>query len=310
LSLTPKFPYVLGTWPNIYETGKSRAIIKAWNKLNNSVWDIPTFLGELHETIAMLRHPFQNLSSWIKTNKKFAVKNSAWKSGQSFVQFMVDNWLQYRYGIRPLIKDIQDAIKAFQDKYVFLGDQLSRKGAVDVYSSTSVSSIAGSFSTLNFTVGVQTNLDVSTHVTLYYHQRLLNITEILSQRFGLSLTDIPGVAWELTRLSFVLDWFYGVGQWLTAIKPNPRIDYLGNCVSQVLSETRTYTVENPNSAGSPATVITPAKYVWSSKSLIRQVNQPVPVLPAYNPNFFKVERLVDGLALSWQLILKDILKRK
>jgi len=201
-------------------------------------------------------------------------------------------------------------IKAFQEKYLFPGTGLLKKGAADVLVQNTTSEIAGYFSTLNFTVGVTRNLTVETHANLYYHQKMLDVIEIYNHRYGLSLSDLPGVAWELTRLSWVIDWFWGVGRWLSAIKPNPRIDYLGNSVSQVLTEERIYSVKDPNSSGYPAIVISPAKYVWKSQSLVRVVNQPTPVLPAYNPDFFKIERSVDSICLLWQHVLNSLLSKK
>lgn len=55
-------------------------------------------------------------------------------------------------------------------------------------------------------------------------------TEEQSRLDALGLTPrfLPEVAWELTRLSFVVDWLYSIGPWLATLRINPGVTTLGN----------------------------------------------------------------------------------
>jgi len=77
------------------------------------------FLGELHETIALFKHPFRTAKSlvdkYFDTVRENASRYRPRRSlpgRRKFEKAIADSWLETAFGIRPLISDVKDAAKA------------------------------------------------------------------------------------------------------------------------------------------------------------------------------------------------------
>jgi hypothetical protein len=309
-SRTPNPPY-----PLFDVKAKDRALIKTHAKVNDVIWDFGTFLGEIGETIHMLRNPFKNLSTWVSREQKIArlarynPKGLNYlKDATPFAYFIADNWLQYRYGIMPLIYDCVSAIKAITAVFDKQSLAMHKKGSREKLISSTTSNI-GRWGIANITceISESTKLTTETSCGIYYHQKYLEQSQKLAAILG-DVYDIPSIAWELMKFSFVFDWFVNVGSWLKAIKPNPRIIIDGGYVSEVLDTLTKRTVLRPLIFSGPAMINVRPEYLWHTRTLIRQTNLTLPITPAVSPNPLNLKRELDSVALLWRPIEQAFIK--
>lgn len=166
----------------------------------DSSYDLLTEIMELKETISMLvdilraiRHP---LLTFLRMRKKMQEAGGTKKQ-------LADLWLQYRYGIMPLIYSFHDIVatqKRVKQEYV-------TKRALRTVEKT-ISTLDGEGSQY-YEV-----LRYSARVTAIGKMRNNDI-ESLRLADALSVNIIK-TGWELIPFSFVVDWFVNVGNFLSA----------------------------------------------------------------------------------------------
>lgn len=275
-------PY--GVWDAALEEA---SVSKAYAKLNEANAEVGVMLAELGETLHMLGHPFSAIQKFFKSKGRF----------RGF-DLTSDLWLQYRYGIRPMIKDISDIIATVnRDAYV-QSNALRRKKNGVKRDSVTVNKTATGFSAAGFVSLETTESKVSSHTSLYY--RLAYDRDWMS-RWGLSPSESLSIAWELVPYSFVVDWFFSVGNWLKGMMPLPGMTYIGGCTSQ---KTVIKYVAEPidpywGTQGTKCQEFVPSKFTWDSETLIRRVGAILPAMPAIQPRGLGFSQYLDSLGLIW-----------
>jgi len=310
-----------------------QTLIKCYDKLNSAPVDLGVMLAELGETLHMLRHPFEAISKntyWKRAFKRVrpgineSVKNYVtrdWIDSQGRLRrrfynidrslhlrdsrmLAADMWLQFRYGIMPLMRDIESIISHFNRQLDSLEGFRSKRAMAET-DKTGTSYSLKSLDGFSWMAQKKKVTHIKSSSVVYFKYRL-NQTGSKARYFGLDYDNVPTVVWEKIHLSFVIDWFINVSRWLTAIKADPFHEYLGNCTSQV------HTVKcevEPVSIGYllPSGFVEefdPGKFSSITKFLVRTVNDPLPVLPVINADFFNYTKTLDSLTLIWQKIAK------
>lgn len=136
---------------------------------------------------------------------------------------------------------------------------------------------------------------------VYGHRTVLGgyWEELLAR--GLDPFRLPALAWELIPLSFVVDRFVNIGNWLTSHRYNPNTNYLGNTVSR---RYRVVLTRKAHDAQLGNTVLDPEKlglytWVWDSYSRTQWATS---VTPTYNHRELSVPQILDHLSLLWQFL--------
>jgi len=273
------------------------ALQKAYNKLYSAEVQAGVFLGELEETIRLLTNPLEAFS-------RFAWQNFAKKTRS--VTLTSDLWLQYRYGIMPLIGDVTDAIKRVQSKAEEIdGRILSVRGGASNSTTIVYDNTVASTMSANIALKARSTMEVERSSTAIIYYRLV-APKGWREAWGLSISDIPNVAWELIPFSFVVDWFLSVGNWLTSLKSfsNATVQTLGNCVTQTVHSTNK-TVYNSlriwvnNGYVEPDDGAYVDDFITEQRYMARRINLQLPAMPAINPNPYNYKRVLDSLALTW-----------
>lgn len=197
-------------------------------------------LAEWRSTIDMIRRP---VASFWRFDRRFP-KSSIAKSASNA-------WLQYRYGLAPLVRDLTTIVKNLQSQ------RPPRKTT-----RATISVNRNDTQVRNIVTGIITT-PVTFQTTEKYTARVMSIDEVeasLSLDLGFTAKDLIRLPYDLTRLSFVADWFVNVGDYINAVS-----DYvvgpknLGGCMvgHRELSQTATcggsflnshtslYTLERP-----------------------------------------------------------------
>jgi hypothetical protein len=185
-----------------------------------------TFMGELRETLHLLRNPAQafrkGLGSYLDTLRKGAGIRPASRRKR----FASDTWLEYRFGWLPLIRDIQSAAKATQ-QLLDGRPPLSRVSA-SLSSESSSGGFDGTYS-YNPTAEFAFWFDVYYSKIRRESQRITGAvrpvppgSSIVSRTLGLDPTrDFLPTAWQLIPYSFLADYFTNIGDILQACSVCP-----------------------------------------------------------------------------------------
>lgn len=218
---------------------KNEANAVALAKLNSSLkdartqWNLAVTLGEARETASMIAHSARRLAQGYMSFKKGRV-TEAWRQlrgvskvpvhhqenfrelkrrskRDTWVDESASAWMEFNYGWKPLLGDIDSAAKYLAEKHVrgyFPVQEVSRahrvRGAKTTYSG------GGYYPRYKLVTRVMS------HVRYTYHLRP-NWAYKPSTLNELGFTDPYSLAWELLPLSFVTDWFVNVGQVLESL---------------------------------------------------------------------------------------------
>lgn len=134
-----------------------------------------------------------------------------------------NSYLAGRYGLRPLIGEVQDGLRAIDAHRKELPSRKTARGFST--ETTSGERAEPPFSWQRFDVGSR----VYTEQTVNVRAGVLYVVDI-SDTFGLSLQQVPSALWELTFLSFMADWAANIGDYVSAITPRAGIKVLGSWV--------------------------------------------------------------------------------
>lgn len=270
------------------------SLVKAYDKAKQATAELGVILGELKETLHLLKNPLASVTKLLRGIPKLSIGRTATDLSNS--------WLAYRYGIRPLIMDIQGIIQAYESNWTRCHNALLRARATVQTKSSSGSVINGRpIPGGTVTVRGRRNIENKCTSVVYYKWLQTGAFTDFKSVGGVTFGDIPQIAWELVGYSFVVDWFIKVGQWLQAIKPSANFQLAGSCTSQVITTTEVW--EPSNAVCSyptwPLSQFSPSVTTYTEKRLIRRINQSLPVLPPVDFDYKGLTHVIDSLALLW-----------
>jgi len=182
-----------------------------------------TFLGELGETVRMLRHPMSALGKgfgdYMRTVKKRANRSSL----PGLNSMISGTWLEYMYGWAPLINDIGGIGQLLNDQLERYEDSFER-----VYGSSEVefepSSWSLEYSTQNgpWIVYMKERTKTKAFVRYYgqAYRAALTGKDWTTENLGIGLRSFVPTAWELIPYSFVADYFTNTGNLIDAFSTN------------------------------------------------------------------------------------------
>jgi hypothetical protein len=254
-------------------------------KAAEAEWDVLTFMGELKQTTNMMAQIIHLFNTRVADLARRARR--AARSPKEAIDIFTTMWLGYRYGIRPLLYDMQSAQKALAR----LGGEYDfSRGAsiqeVNLYNEAD--------STYQDSISKYDINAVCTGNRKYRGVAYASFDSDWARSFG---ADPLTTAWELVPYSFVVDWFVDIGSWVQTLTPQLAGRYLGigYSIKDELEITQTWTGNGPRNGwdcnnGPFVNVITIERYRRGPAS----VSFP-PVLPQVT-----LPRLVDLVALAFQ----------
>lgn len=302
---------------------KELSLQQAYNKLNRATWDSLVDLAEIGGTIDLVTGGLKLLSSprhlpqllkktldfvnddrmWSKVRK--SAKDLTWsdvsEAAKKGSKKAADLRLTYRYGILPTMYSIQDALELLKKKLSKAGNQIRTvRRRPDPVTSTKKRSIASP------SCEIITKWESRVEAIVYYKR---TADETLQSAMGLVPENLPNAFWETCKLSFVWDWLFNIGDFISTLKPKFGIEVLGTSYSErhmgeisVLQKFGTMEVGSLVTA-SPHTII---------HNSFRRVANPA---LSYTPVFTKLDgmnldRYLDAAALALQPVLNTSRKAK
>jgi len=305
-----------------YETLQKRALQGAFAKIGKKQFGGGENLGEFKETLETLKSPLKSARDFLlgKKGKNMSLLKSLFyntrvgskhlKSGgrQSILKTAADTWLELRYGIMPIYYSIQDIRALLEAKAEELDPtriKTVRKKEKDV-------------STRNFEFGpsplfefeatrtMRTETKARATGIVYFRQS----AELpRSAQLGLGLRNLSETMWELTSMSFVVDWFLSVGPWLESWRFNPEYEILGSTVStkiEVSGETDMMIGKGLQGWQVESSSIMQAPFKAEIFSRALTGIQP-PLLPQFaGLSKMNLHRSIDALALLYRPVMRAL----
>jgi len=230
----------------------------------------PTFLGELRETLRMIKQPaqairdscdryYRSLKQWRGRNRPPASGHGKWSWRQELEKVAGGLWLENSFGWQPLLHDIEDAVKAYERltppvadaKVISVGDT----DGIDSSSSYSAMGYGDSQSHLNIgTMSFYMYLDFAkSSCTVRYKGKVSLTTEATKwdnlALFGFTPSEFVPTAWELLPWSFLIDYFTNVGDILSSsVTRTAPVNYV-NCTVRKTARLYGRLVSDPRRPG-------------------------------------------------------------
>jgi hypothetical protein len=270
-----------------------QAVSASYANINQSSFLALASAAEAKETIRtvtnLYRRAFKFLRGGLAVKKKLA--QGLMTSAQA-----ANAWLEYRYGIRPIFYEVKNAIEAFST----YGDKprASYRSFVESEDSTSDTANATNWSTADRTIA----RSASRHVKVNAGVLVDVLMDSIGVETAFGLNKPFETAWELVPFSFVIDWFFNVGDTLASWTPEAGFRVLGSWV----------TVDDIVVRANTLASVTPKRSDWSQtinagpftrseykRTVTRYAHPDRSLVPSLNVRL-NASKLVDILALLRQ----------
>lgn len=205
---------------------KNKAAIGILKKIQTQTqtWAGLTFLGELRETIRMIRHPAATLRQksvqfFHQAKKTRKMKRKDRKS------VLADQWLEYSFGVSPAMSDIaaiaDASIKRLHEERII---RLSYTAQSSHATSSVTSATMAGFSAV-FPREIERVDEVSYRYLVGFRERIpeeyyfsiVRPFQRVVQLGGFNLSELLPTAWELLPWSFFVDYFTNIGDVLSTV---------------------------------------------------------------------------------------------
>jgi len=188
-------------------------------------------IGELRETIELIKHPLRTLRSYADDLYRRALKRKRKMRGSSRKKLkdaMADTWLEWSFGAAPLISDVESGAKAAARTLTFHPPQQFIKADASRRSSSTDSKRL-----ITTGIGLQCEYSVRNYVQtdVRYYGSVWTVvpgSSLWANQFGITPWDVIPAAWELIPFSFLVDYFLNVQEIVdAACFPTTSIRWLG-----------------------------------------------------------------------------------
>lgn len=241
-----------------YQAIESEAVVacnsKLVDKIAGQAFSTGVFLGELNETVRTVQQSAQGLARSFVALRRGDVRTAAkvltdlsgnkydfssgaayhryqkerggyskkftGQDGESlFLEMMENLWLTWRYGYRLIMKDVEDAISAYEKLVVdpqtnaALGRSKDNLRVVKTVRLNRTRVLSQQSSVENKILNGELSEKIAVSVTCGANYKVVSPSVRTANQLGLA--NLAEVAWNLAPWTFVVDWFIPVGSWLS-----------------------------------------------------------------------------------------------
>ncbi len=202
---------LLGRWSEEVKALSKVALRRHYSKIGNRKVDAATALGESMKTV----------NSIVDVSKRIAKALLHLKGGKLTLAFKVlfptspkeaaNDFLAWKYGLKPLLGDLQGALEVLLDQINKVIPFKSNGHAKETFvreSTTALTSGLGTSAVYEYRKAT---------IRVKYGSSYSITDKLRRQAATLGFTNPGNVAWELLPLSFVVDWFLPIGDFLQAL---------------------------------------------------------------------------------------------
>lgn len=188
---------------------KSRAVSQVKDLYN--AFQGGVFLGELRESIRMIRNPAMALRSGIDSFFRSVKKRTKMKSLREANKVIAGTWLEYQYGWAPLASDIESACETAYG----LGRHFVTKRFRATGKTQSMAVSHRTYTIPSDSVTWRWEIRIESEAQVNYSGSVaggnVNAAPPMYQTWGLGLRNVIPTAYELIPYSFLVDYFSNIG---------------------------------------------------------------------------------------------------
>lgn len=208
----------LNTHEGVLEDWATIVTTEAYAKVTSAEASVLVTLGELTETKQLLLKScdrMRKLASHLRT-----LRRQYLTSGRAVRAKAFDTWLEIRYGWIPLVSDLKAIKKTLTDLEENARRQTFRAFHPLEYSDEDELVLETTYESRRWKRTLYLSGEASAGVLC--EQGYLSTPDVWG------LTKLPQAMWDLTRLSFAVDWFFNVADTIAAWTPDTLWKPLGN----------------------------------------------------------------------------------
>jgi hypothetical protein len=206
--------------PGLFEDVRSRAkaeFSKHFVKKQRTFQSL-VFGGELAQTLRLIRRPAIALRKGVQYYLDYKVKKLY--KGKTTLRdkhrIATDSWLEYSYGVRPLVADVDDGMKTLADLRERMHSKVPVSGyAIDMANAVPVSVGYDGFSNVITSYGIREH-KCAAYSKIYGGMYCPTFEDFYFSRLGLSFNDVAPAIYELIPYSFLVDYFSNLGAVINA----------------------------------------------------------------------------------------------
>lgn len=183
--------------------------------------NISMFMGgvataEIRQTIALITHPGKIIRKGLDSYYDRAKKRASRGPKKNLSKDLSNLWLEYRFGVQPLLQDIDDASRALANSIYNRRPRAQIKGTAAEKYSVPPSKLSGAgLNALFWDVYEKTEYEISYRYKGSMWLDTGTPTQVISS-LGFSPVDWLPTVWELIPYSFVIDYFTNIGDLISA----------------------------------------------------------------------------------------------
>lgn len=196
---------------------KSEWVSKA--RRHQGTFQTGVFIGELRDTVKLIGSSTKSIARHLNNYLTDAKRIRGSGRKRSRKQAIADKWLEYSFGVKPLINDILDAAEQ-AGRMAFHPPSVMVRSRGRSQSSGNYTLGSGSLGPLSWSYD---RTDIETVEAKIYGKVSVQMTDgvpTLAGKLRLSLDDFIPTVWELIPYSFLVDYFVNVDDMLSALSFN------------------------------------------------------------------------------------------
>lgn len=253
----------------------AEARTRTLGKLSQKKWDLGVTALELKQTAGLVTDLAQGMVKTVdniitahrrsdKALQRFFQRvirhgdfsKAAAEVGMTDINLLNDvraRWMQYQFGVKPLIRDVDDSANALATLLNEHGLSVlirAKSGAERVNDDARIVSRGGAEPYPQYTLHGRSEARV--HYSVLYEMPLGNT----SFQNNLGLDNPAYLAWEVTRLSWMFDYAVGVGDWLESLTATRNMTFREGCRSELLRFTTNRVVVRSIDSNTPLETVT------------------------------------------------------
>jgi hypothetical protein len=212
-SVTTSLPAAIGV-----DSIDTTVLTDAQTKWNSKVFDTVTafqggvFLAELRETLHLITSPGKSLRDSLTYYLSNLKKGKKGMSRKRLLEVLSESWLEYVFGVLPLLNDIRDATSLLDRRKKILEHEYVRVSAqAEGWSSPTFTTITEGTNTSGIKYQIMKKRGATCRYSGAVRSSCDNPTSILLDSAGFSPRNWAPTVWEVIPWSFVIDYFSNIG---------------------------------------------------------------------------------------------------
>jgi len=289
------------------QAGISGNLAQNLAQINQTVSMITTAASSITKSILALKSG--NIPGAVSALARFSNSSRFQKKGSpSLKKSLANNWLALQYGWKPLLSDIEGAMRSLGNAK--MNSALGSTFVAQVTGSASAKHVSDSNGPVAFypTVGphaVQSTEVTETRTRYGIRYKITDPTVAFLQQTG--FTNPLNLAWEILPFSFVVDWFLPIGPFLESLSYSQGLEFVSGFKTR-FTRSRVASVVGFGGEieGSNVTFMTSGTYAEERILLTREVISSFPSRSFPSPRMGinnstgGVSRALNGIALLTQ----------